>query len=119
MAPPKKEVCLRGHPRRGGNLMPDGNCKACKKLRREQHRDKLVAYNKAYYREHKEEECAKVREKYITDSDFKKRVIDRTSRRQLKLRGWSPELIAEYRAKQDDKCAICQEKFIKTPHGDH
>ncbi len=119
MAPTKKEFCLRGHPLSGDNLSSDGRCKECKRVRREQNAESLTTYNKNYYREHKEEDLAKQREKYLTDPDFRKRMLDRTSRRQLKLRGWTPEEIEERRIKQDDKCAICQEKFIKTPHADH
>jgi hypothetical protein len=119
MAPPKKVFCLRGHPKSGDNLLPHGDCKACKKLWRERNRASLLTYHKIYHSEHKEEEAAKQRERYVKDSEFRKRMLERTSRYNLEAKGWTPEAVAEYRIKQEGKCAICQEKFIETPHGDH
>jgi len=111
----EKKFCRQGHLRTPDNVTKRGRCKACAALSR----DKNLQYHRDYYKKHKEAACAKIREKYIADSDFRKRMLERTTRYNLALTGWTPEAIAEARIKQDDNCAICKKKFFKTPHSDH
>lgn len=40
-------------------------------------------------------------------------------RKRLSLYNLTPETFAAMRAEQDDRCAICKEVFVETPHVDH
>lgn len=86
----KKTHCIRGHERTPENVLPNGTCKQCHRS------DTALWYEKT--KEHRRSKNRNVR---------------------LKRLGWSNSLVKEKKKEQGNRCAICNKKFIKTPHADH
>ena len=99
------------------------------------YREKLLAYRRAYKREHRgprppltpEErarQTAREKERYATDPDFRAARLasqrKRGRKKELKHRyGLSWEDYQAMLARQDGKCAICKCEFTDTPSVDH
>ena len=99
------------------------------------YREKLLAYSRAYKREHRgprppltpEErarQTAREKERYATDPDFRAARLasqrKRGRKKELKHRyGLSWEDYQAMLARQDGKCAICKCEFTDTPSVDH
>ena len=77
------------------------------------HPDRLKAKNKRRWKENKEKESARNR-KYHLENLSKINERNRYNRHGV-TKQWHEEQLAE----QDNKCAICGDEFVKTPHIDH
>lgn len=100
-----KTHCKRGHPRVPENLYRNRHCKLCNAIRSEEW-DKTHKHSKV-----------KASQKWRRAHPDSVRINNRING--LKLRGWTPAMVEKAKAAQNDRCAICQEIFIKTPHADH
>ena len=117
-----KTHCVHGHERVPENLLVGGGCKRCYTLRNEAMRGKRTPnpeYIKKYYEDHKEERSRIGKERYANDPEFHRKARERSRRYALKSLGWTPELVEEFKVKQNNCCALCGRHFDKTPHADH
>lgn len=72
-----------------------------------------MPHNKEWYHAHREEELAR-NAKYYRDNRVAQAKRHRNTRH-----GITQQWFDEQLAKQDNKCAICFNPFMKTPHIDH
>src|SRR2546423_15554819 len=89
-----------------------------------EYRDGVLAGNRARYDNRKDEINAGKRLRYATDPDYRQRCLgrDKTKARDQHLRrnyGISLHDFEAILTHQGHACAICRERFTKTPHVDH
>jgi hypothetical protein len=120
----RKTHCKRGHELTPENRHNGGGCKACHKI--------LMTKWYEEHREEKKEQDAKYREKNkvaitvrykVYQQGLSKEEKEEAYKRKQNVRlisiGWTQERVDEVRILQNNRCAICNEEFTRTPHADH
>jgi hypothetical protein len=84
---------------------------------RERHPEKAKAKDRKRYEENRESELARNKAYYPTYYEKNKDAI--RFRRRCYMHGCTTEWLENKLKEQDNRCAICNQIFVKTPHIDH
>jgi hypothetical protein len=120
----KATHCKRGHARTPENLYKGGGCKLCHKIVMDAlyalNKEEINRKNREYAAEHKEESSLRHKVWYqnLTEEEKQNRYNIKQEKR-LSTSGWSLQSVEKARAEQNNRCAICGDEFLSTPHADH